>query len=94
MSYFIVSLNPSHFLAMQLAVASHDGDDELRPLVRRLWSAERGASLIPPDVQPEIEACVQGLLALLREPAPDRSEQLRALSERVEDVFVTLALTR
>jgi hypothetical protein len=77
---------------MQLAVASHDGDDELRPLVRRLWSAERGASLIPADMQPEIEGCVQDLLSLLREPPPDRSEQLRAVAARVEDVFVTLAL--
>jgi hypothetical protein len=80
------------FLAMQLAVASHEGDEQLHPLVRRLWSATRGAREIPVEVLREIEGCAHDLLTMVREPADDPAEQLRAATERVEEVFVTLAL--
>jgi hypothetical protein len=80
------------FLAMQLAMASHYGDEQILPLVRRLWSAARGASHIPAEIEREIEACVQDLLTIVREPGPDSDERMRAAQDRVEDVFVALAL--
>jgi len=80
------------FLAMQLAVASHDGDEEIHLLVRRLWSAARAARSVPAEIVVEIEACALDLLAIVREPTPDRDERLRAAGARVEDVFVALAL--
>jgi hypothetical protein len=80
------------FLAMQLAVASHYGDEQIHPLVRRLWSAARGAAYIPAEIEAEIEACVQDLLTIVREPTPDGEARMRAAEARVEDVFVALAL--
>ena len=80
------------FLAMQLAVASHYGDEQIHPLVRRLWSAARGAAHIPVEIELEIEACVQDLLTIVREPGPASDERMRAAQARVEDVFVALAL--
>jgi hypothetical protein len=82
---------PVGFLAMQLAVASHYGDKRLLPLVRRLWSATR-ASDVPDDVRDEIEGCTQDLLNILREPGEDFDERLRTTAERVEDVYVAVAL--
>jgi hypothetical protein len=80
------------FLAMQLAVASHYGDEHIHPLVRRLWSAARGAAHIPAEIELEIEACVQDLLTIVREPGLGSDERVRAAQDRVEDVFVALAL--
>jgi len=92
MCSIVVTVQTSRFLAMQLAVASHYGDADIYPLVRRLWSAARGAPEVPADLLPEIEGCAQDLLAISREPSTDRDGQLRAAAARVEDVFVTLAL--
>ena len=80
------------FLAMQLAVASHNGDPAVHPLVRRLWSAAHGASQIPGEVATEIESCIQDLWSVAWVPVADRDEQLRAITTRVEDVYVALAL--
>ena len=77
---------------MQLAVASHYGDEQIHPLVRRLWSAARGAAHIPDDIAVEIDACAYELLAIVRESPVDRDERMRAAQARVEDVFVALAL--
>jgi hypothetical protein len=82
----------SGFLAMQLAMASHYGDQEIHPLVRQLWSAARGASHIPEEIEREIDGCAQDLLTLVRGAVPDREELVRAAQARVEDVFVALAL--
>jgi hypothetical protein len=82
----------TRFLAMQLAVASHYGDERVHALVRRLWSATRGAAYIPTEIRLEIEACAQDLLSIVREPEPGRDEPFRAAQARVEDVFVALAL--
>ncbi len=82
----------TRFLAMQLAVASHYGDEQIHPLVRRLWSAARGAAQIPDEIEREIDACVQDLLTIVREPVPGSDHRLRAAQDRVEDVFVALAL--
>jgi hypothetical protein len=80
------------FLAMQLAVASHYGDPQVHSLVRRLWSAARGARRIPSEVENEIQGCIQELWSVAYAPVADRDAQLRAVTMRVEDVFVTLAL--
>lgn len=77
---------------MQLAVASRDGDDRMHSLVRRLWSAARGAKHIPLEIELQIEACVQDLLTIVREPSVGSDERMRAAQDRVEDVFVALAL--
>jgi hypothetical protein len=82
----------TRFLAMQLAVASHYGDEQIHPLVRRLWSAARGTAQIPEEIELEIEACVQDLLTIVREPVPGSDHRVRAAQDRVEDVFVALAL--
>ncbi len=82
---------PAGFLAMQLAVASHNGDKQLHPLVRRLWSVTRGARQVPAELRAEIEDCAQELLALSLDPS-NREERLRATAARVEDVFVAVAL--
>jgi hypothetical protein len=81
-----------NFLAMQLAVASHDGGEQIHPLVRRLWSASRTARHVPDAIALELEACAHELIALAHEPPPEREERLRAAEARVEDVFVALAL--
>jgi hypothetical protein len=87
-----LSVMSRNFLAMQLAVASHYGDEQIHPLVRRLWSAARGAGQVPAEIELEIEACAQDLLTIARESEPDLDERLRDVQARVEDVFVALAL--
>jgi hypothetical protein len=73
-------------------VASHDGGEQIHPLVRRLWSAARTATHVPEAIALEIEACAQELVALAHEPESGRDERLRLAEARVEDVFVALAL--
>jgi hypothetical protein len=88
-SLFVMSRG---FLAMQLAVASRYGDEQIHPLVRRLWSAARGATHVPAEIEVEIEACAHDLLTIARDSEADRDERLRHVQARVEDIFVALAL--